>query len=192
MESGSSSTMVTLKCPILNCAWQYESGFDAERSFLLISMHVEKDHAVPSNYADNQSPISSCKRRSKATVVSLARKQAPMPTEHIQCPKCKAPFRKFNGRNIRAFKHCMKCFQDEKKRPDNISLCETDYGTKAGTVSTSLLGIHDNSMLCDHIASDLCRIRRNTSESCANIAVTIIVMVTYMGETFWGLRPRFF
>ena len=153
--------MVTLKCPILNCAWQYESGFDAERSFLLISMHVEKDHAVPSNYAENQSPISSCKRRSKATVVSLARKQAPMPTEHIQCPKCKAPFRKFNGRNIRAFKQCMKCFRDEKKLRDNVLLRETDSGTKACTVSSSLLGIHDNSMVRDNIASDLCKLSRD-------------------------------
>ena len=41
----SESKTVKLECPIQGCQWQYNSGFNADQSFQIINMHVERDHA---------------------------------------------------------------------------------------------------------------------------------------------------
>ena len=34
----------------------------------------------------------------------------------IPCPKCSMPFREYNGRNTKGFKHCIACFRFSKQR----------------------------------------------------------------------------
>ena len=37
----------------------------------------------------------------------------------IPCPRCNRLFNVFNGKNIKPFKLCLKCFKDSKKKPGN-------------------------------------------------------------------------
>lgn len=41
------SEITTLKCPISDCTWSYESPFDVAQSFKLIDYHMDKEHASP-------------------------------------------------------------------------------------------------------------------------------------------------
>ena len=129
-----------LKCPISNCKWQFVSPFNGEQSFHLIQIHVDKEHI------SQQEPAGTAKLRQQRTddkIVSTKQEalrtalqctnRPPKSPQLVKCPKCKTPFRKFNGRNRRAFKVCKKCFLGSTnlcavESTNTIETCETLTG----------------------------------------------------------------
>ena len=44
-----SSSTTTIQCPVSGCTWTYESGFNAEQSFRVLNIHVDRDHPSPNS-----------------------------------------------------------------------------------------------------------------------------------------------
>ena len=142
-----------------DCSWRYESLFNAEQSFQLINIHVDRDHGQQSHATRLTSKavkwcppeievgmdqdtlktfvnqwrqcckdlndvfalieckhdtLSTCNKQQKhASNKSSRSRKAPKKSPIISCTACGRPFREFNGRNVKAFKCCIKCFQQK-------------------------------------------------------------------------------
>ena len=109
LVSISTGRTMKLKCPISNCQWRYESCFAMDHSFQIIVMHIECEHRKTCSV-----------NIVKSTSTSVERKRLNQTTqpesEKIPCPSCKQPFREYNGENLKAFKVCLNCFRDSRKK----------------------------------------------------------------------------
>ena len=64
------------------------------------------------------SAVSSFKRQSSQVP---SHRQQPQESPKIPCPICKKSFRKFNGRNSKAYECCLNCFRNSRSKPRNRS-----------------------------------------------------------------------
>ena len=98
-----------LKCPISNCQWRYESCFAMDHSFQIIVMHIECEHRkiCSVNIVKSALPSVERKRHNQTTQPASGK---------IPCPSCKQPFQEYNGENLKAFKVCLNCFRNSRKK----------------------------------------------------------------------------
>lgn len=67
------------------------------------------------------------KQQNKSGDIRSKRQQPPGPSKKIPCPRCGYTFRKFNGKNIKPFQFCLKCFRSSSmvsivKRTDDVQV----------------------------------------------------------------------
>ena len=58
------------------------------------------------------STMSTFKKQQNKPTEGLRRHQPPSQSVKIPCPKCGGTYRKFNGRNVKPFQFCLKCFKN--------------------------------------------------------------------------------
>ena len=87
-------------------------GID-EKSVNDLVATIERKEKSRSAYSQSGvSAISSFKRSQTSDMVqSSTRKQPPKQSPKVPCPTCKRPYRRFNGRNSKAFEFCIECFR---------------------------------------------------------------------------------
>ncbi len=69
------------------------------------------------------------KQQNKSGDIHSKRQQPPGPSKKIPCPRCGSTFRKFNGKNIKPFQFCLKCFRSSSM----VSTVRTTDDGQAGT-----------------------------------------------------------
>ena len=86
----------------------------------IISLIERKEKARKAYHQSGVSGISTFKRSRNQTLANQRRQpQKQSPT--IPCPQCKRQYRRFNGRNVKAFEFCIDCFRSRSKPGQSVS-----------------------------------------------------------------------
>ncbi len=82
----------------------------------IIALIERKEKALQASRGASVSALSSFKKSQRqAPDASGFRRQAPKQTEKVPCPSCKRPYRKFNGKNTKAFNVCYECHRKSSR-----------------------------------------------------------------------------
>ena len=93
-----------------------------EKSVNEIVALIERKEKARKKHQSGVSAISSFKRSRNQASSSQGKKVQPQQqSPKIPCPKCKRPFRRFNGRNMKAFEICIDCFRGRSKSGPVVS-----------------------------------------------------------------------
>ncbi|MEL6804106.1 MAG: hypothetical protein AAFO91_10025, partial [Bacteroidota bacterium] len=81
----------------------------------IVALIERKEKARKAYHHTAVSALSSFKRsQNPASKTASHRKQPPKPSPRTPCPKCKRPYRKHNGRNVKPFDVCIECFRGKR------------------------------------------------------------------------------
>ena len=100
-----------LKCIILGCQWTYQCSFDhhPQESLRLIELHLEHAHYQQ----QDRDAAAGDPTKSVCTGVNVGVDEqewidnVPAESPKVPCPICLKPYRKFNGKNHRAYQYCL-------------------------------------------------------------------------------------
>ena len=86
----------------------------------IVALIERKERARKNHHQSGVSAISSFKR-SQNQVSTGQSKKPQQQSQKIPCPKCKRPYRRFNGRNMKPFEYCIECYRNRPKPGSSVS-----------------------------------------------------------------------